>query len=287
MRDGWDHTGQRIPTENLRQLRTSMFNATAQALTDSKIEGNFKNNTLFKDALSAVFMAEFDRIINSGLGANGAGFDTLQFQPGMEKFLQQTLFTPPLGYSSASLSTFLSNRLSQIGAGLMDNAPGAEERFRAEHGRSRMDGAAVAGGLLGMLTNGLRASQDALRRDAEAQAQTVKLVLDIAFGLVPGIGGRLGSSAAEGFLKNIIGSIEGKIKDAIKNGAVEKAKELVMSEYRNQLRDLDPEAMVLALFNSLNQTIPNGDERGDQNFRAEFASSYSVIINSPTRVLAP
>jgi hypothetical protein len=285
VRDGWDR-GQAIPSDNLRTLRTTIFNTAAQTLTDSNVFKNFKNNQTFKDGLSAVFMQEFDAIITSGLGPNGAGFDILKFQPGMEKFFQLTLFSPPLGYTSQQLSNFISGRISETGAALLDNSAGAEEKFRAEHGRSRMDGAAIAGGLLGMLTDGLKASKDALKKDAEAQAQAVKLVLDIAFGFIPGIGSRLGDTAAEQFLKNIIGPLDNKIRDSIKNRAVDKAKELIMSQYKEKLGDLNPEQMVLALFNSLNQTIPNGDNRGEQNFRAEFNSSYSTIVNSPNKIVS-
>ncbi|HEX8455956.1 MAG TPA: hypothetical protein VF656_01440 [Pyrinomonadaceae bacterium] len=287
VRDGWDHRPVSVTGDDLHSLRTEFFNATAQALTDSKTGDNFRDNIMFKDGLSAVFMVEFDNIIKSGLGTNGAGFDTLKFQPGLEKFFQQTLFTPPLGYTSASLANFLSGKISEIGASLMDTSPGAEARWREAHGgQSRMDAAAVAGGLLGMLTNGLKSSLDQMKSDAEAKAQTVKLFVDIAFSFIPGIGSKLGSSAAETFLKNIIGPIDSKIRDEIKNGAVDKAKELVMNQFKDGLRDLKPDEMVLALFNSLNQTIPNGDNRGEQNFRAEFTSSYATIINSPNRIVS-
>lgn len=287
VRDGWDHRPVSVTGDDLHKLRTDFFNAAAQSLTDSKTQDNFRNNVMFKDGMSAVFMAEYDNIIKSGLGPNGAGFDTLKFQPGLEKFFQQTLFTPPLGYSSASLANFLSGKVSEIGVALMDDSPGAEARWRAAHGgQSRMDAAAVAGGLLGMLTNGLKSSLDQMKKDAEAQAQTVKLFVDIAFGFIPGIGSKLGSTAAETFLKNVIGPIDSKIRDAIKTGAVDKAKELIMNEFKSGLRNLKPDEMVLALFNSLNQTIPNGDNRGEQNFRAEFTSSYSTIINSPNRIVS-
>jgi hypothetical protein len=287
VRDGWDHRPVSVTGDDLHKLRTDFFNAAAQSLTDKKTQDNFRNNVMFKDGMSAVFMAEYDNIVKSGLGPNGAGFDTLKFQPGLEKFFQQALFTPPLGYSSGSLANFLSKKVSEIGAALMDDSPGAEQRWRDAHGgQSRMDAAAVAGGLLGMLTNGLKSSLDQMKKDAEAQAQTVKLFVDIAFGFLPGIGSKLGSSAAETFLKNVIGPIDSKIRDEIKNGAVEKAKELVMNQFKNGLRDLKPDEMVLALFNSLNQTIPNGDNRGEQNFRAEFTSSYSTIINSPNRIVS-
>ncbi|HEV2801896.1 MAG TPA: hypothetical protein VGW12_15575 [Pyrinomonadaceae bacterium] len=287
VRDGWDHRPVSVTGDDLHKLRTDFFNAAAQALTDSKTQANFRNNIMFKDGMSAVFMAEFDNIIKSGLGPNGAGFDTLKFQPGLEKFFQQILFTPPLGYSSASLANFLSGRISEIGAALMDGSPEAEARWRGAHGgQSRMDAAAVAGGLLGMLTNGLKSSLDQMKKDAEAKAQGVKMFIDIAFGFIPGIGSKLGSTAAETFLKNIIGPIDSKIRDEIKNGAVEKAKELIMNEFKNGLRELKPDEMVLALFNSLNQTIPNGDNRGEQNFRAEFTSSYTTIINSPNRIVS-
>ena len=287
VRDGWDHRPVSVTGDDLHKLRTDFFNAAAQSLTDSKTQDNFRGNVMFKDGMSAVFMTEYDNIVKSGLGPNGAGFDTLKFQPGLEKFFQQALFTPPLGYSSASLANFLSAKVSETGAALMDTSPDAEAKWRAAHGgQSRMDAAAVAGGLLGMLTNGLKSSLDQMKKDAEAKAQAVKLVLDIAFGFIPGIGSKLGSGAAETFLKNIIGPVEGKIKDELKNGAVDKAKELIMNQYKDQLRDLKPEEMVLALFNSLNQTIPNGDNRGEQNFRAEFTSSYSTIINSPNRIVS-
>lgn len=265
-------------------VRTEMFNAAAQALTDGDIDESYKEDGMFLDALGSIFMKDFDAIIESGVGTNGAGFDIFEFQPGLEKFFQRVVFTPNPTRTSQAVSNFLAGRMTEIGQALTDTSPDAEARFRAKYGYSRMDGAAIAGGLLGMMTNGLKASKDELRKNAEAQAAAIKFVLDVAFGFIPGVGARLGKEVGEGIAKTIIEKTFGPVQDAvlskIKDGLVDEAKQLILDQYKNT----DPETAALGLFNALNQTIPNGDEQGEQNFRAEFTSSYTVVINSPNRI---
>lgn len=283
IRDGWQG-GLPISSADLSATRTQMFNAAAQALTDGRIEENFKDNSMFKDAMSSIFMKEFDPIMNSGLGSNGAGFDILKFQPGLEKFFQHTLFTPNPSSTSKALSNFLANKMTEIGQGLMDTSPGAEQKFFDKFGRTRMDGAAISGGLLGMLTNSIKASKDDLKKDAEAKAASIKLLLDITLGFVPGIGGKLAqgveNTIAKTLIEKTLGPIQSSIIDKIKSGAVDEAKKLIMDQYKNK----DPETAVLGLFNALNQTIPNGDRAGEPNFLTQFQSSYSTVINSPYRI---
>jgi hypothetical protein len=273
-----------ISAKELFALRTEMFNAAALALTSSRIQDAYENNDMFKDAMTRIYIRQFDQIMNSGLGSNGAGFDTIRFQPALEKFFQTVMFSPNPSNSSRELSNFLAERLTQYGQALMDTSPGAEERFRNQFGRSRMDGAAIAGGTLGMLTNALRASKDDLIKDAEARAGAVKFVLDVALGFVPGIGGRLAAGVENTIAKTLIektlGPVQNKVLDLIKTGAVDEAKRLILDQYKNK----DPETALLGLFNALNQTIPNGDEPGEQNFLTQFQSSYSTAINSPYRI---
>jgi hypothetical protein len=283
VRDG--HSGPLpISSSDLQALRTEVFNSAAYALTDARAEANFKDNAMFKDAMASLFMKEFDSIMNSGLGRNGAGFDILKFQPAMEKFFQQVLFSPNPSPSSRRLSNFLSNRMSEIGQALYDTSPDAEQRFRNRFGRSRMDGAAIAGGMMGMLTNSLKAANDELKKNAEAQAEGVKFVVGLAFSFIPGAGSKLGAGVENAIAKTIIektfDGIQGKVLELIRDGATEQAKQLILNQYKNK----DPQVMLFGLFNALNQTIPNGDQPGEQNFLTQFQSSYGTAVNSPYRI---
>ena len=265
-------------------VRTEMFNAATQALTDGKIDDSYKDDRMFLDALGSIFTKDFDAIVESGVGTNGAGFDILRFQPGMEKFFQRVVFTSDPTPTSQAVTNFLAGRMTEFGQALTDTSPDAEARFREKYGYSRMDGAAIAGGLLGMVTNGLKASKDELKANAEAQAGAIKFVVDMAFGFIPGVGGKITEGLEKGIAKTIIEKTLGPVQDAvldnIKEGLIDEAKQLLLDQYENK----DPEEAALGLFNALNQTIPNGDEQGEQNFRAEFTSSYTVVINSPNRI---
>jgi hypothetical protein len=283
VRDG--HSGPMpISSDDLHAVRTQMFNSAAYALTDQRAEANFKDNAMFKDAMSSIFMSEFDSIMNSGLGSNGAGFDILKFQPGMEKFFQQVLFSPNPSHSSRTLSNFLSNKMTEMGQALYDTSPDAEQKFRDKFGRSRMDGAAITGGLMGMLTNSLKVANDDLKKNAEAQAEGVKFVVGLAFSFIPGAGTKLGAGVTNAIAKTIIektfDGIQGKVLDLIKEGATNQAKQMILDQYKNK----DPQVMLFGLFNALNQTIPNGDEPGEQNFLTQFQSSYGTAVNSPYRI---
>jgi hypothetical protein len=283
VRDSFDRA-MPISSSDLTATRTQLFNAAAQALTDSRVEGSFKDNDTFKDAMTRIFTNQFDSIINSGLGTNGAGFDILKFQPGLEKFFQSVLFTQHPTLATKDLSNFLADRLSKYGQGLMDTKPGAEQRFRDQFGRSRIDAAAISGGLLGMMTNALRASKDELNKDNEAKAGAIKFVVDVAFGFIPGIGGKLAegvdSTIAKTLIEKTLGPVQDKVLGLIKDGAVDQAKQLLLDQFKGK----DPEAAFLGLFNALNQTIPNGDEHNEPNFLTQFESSYSTAVNSPYRI---
>jgi hypothetical protein len=271
-----------VAETDLKALRTDMFDAAASALTNNDVRKNFQSDTIFKDGMSQIFMEDFDNIINSGLGSNGAGFDDVTFQPALERFFQVALLTPPPGDYSSELSSFLSNKITDLASGTFDKSPQAEQQFEAKFGRTRVNGVEIAGGLLGMLTDSVRAAKDQLNADAAAQADAVKLIADIAFGFIPGIGSKLGDSAAEIFLKNIIGPVDSKIRDSLKAGAVDQAKQYFAQQLKDQLKGLSPEAMIGALYNQLHQTIPT-----DGFLLQSFDDGYLSAVNSQQKIAGP
>lgn len=277
------HTPSPLGSADLEKLQTSVFNSVAQSLTNKRAEENFKNSDFFRYSMATLFTDHFDSIMNSGLGTNGAGFDTLKFQPGLEKFFQNVLFTDKPDSASKQVGTFLANRLGAYGQGLTDTSPDAEQKFRDQFGRSRIDGAAIAGGLLGMMTNAIKDHNDVLKKNAEAQADAIKLVLDIGIGFIPGAGkaiaGQVESAIAKKILETTLGKVQDKVIDLIKQGALDQAKAILLDQFKNK----DPQEAAFGLFNALNQTIPNGDQAGEPNFLTQFQSSYNTAINSPSR----
>jgi hypothetical protein len=164
-----------------------------------------------------------------------------------------------------------------------DTKLGEHEMFAAMR-RAEINGAAIAGGMMGMLTNSLKAANDELKKNAEAQAEGVKFVVGLAFSFIPGAGSKLGAGVENAIAKTIIektfDGIQGKVLELIRDGATEQAKQLILNQYKNK----DPQVMLFGLFNALNQTIPNGDQPGEQNFLTQFQSSYGTAVNSPYRI---
>ena len=273
---------QPVSSADLTALRTDLFNAAAGALTDGRIESAFKDNDMFKDAMARIFTTEFDPIMRSVLGSNRAGFD-INLQRGLEKFFQDVLFTSNANSAGKQVWEFLGGRLTEYEQALMDQSPNAERNFRSRFGISRMDASAITGGLLGIMTNALNASKDELNKNAQAKADAIKFVLDLTLGLIPGIGGRLAqgveNTVAKHLIENTFGPVQNKVLDLIKSGAVEQAKKLILEQYSNA----NPETALLGLYNSLNGSIPNGDNPGEQNFLAQFQSSYTATRFPPDR----
>lgn len=276
--------GPSVSSDDLAATRVEMFNAASQTLAEDGVLENYKDSTLMKDGLSEIFMRDFDAVINSSIGINGASLTT-PAQNGLSQFFEYALFTTEPGYQQKPLMNFLSDKFKEIGQGLQDTSPGAEARFQEQFGRSRADAAAIMGGLLGTMTIGLRDHLNQIKDDAAARGEMIGFIFDLTVGNIPGIGGKL-TEGATGIAAKLLGSIaddvQSEVLDNLKEGAVDAAKEAFINAHK----DGDPQKLLMGLFEGLNTTIPNGDGPGEGAFLDDFQGAYNTVINNPQNVVS-
>ena len=279
IRDGWDHKPVLLSAADRSKLRMELFNAVAQALMNNRIESNFKDNTTFKDAVSALYMREYAAIMKSGLGPNNAASSDM-YRKQMQKFFEFTLFTQPSGYSSNSLATFISDRMAELRNGLLDASPQADRNFNMKFGElahdgtlSREQGAHILGEQIGLLAGALDAAIAARGKKAQSGADALKTILGIAFSFVPGVGaGAKVGTVGAGFLLKLIGKVEDVAKDKIKNMTAEQAKEYLLEKY-----EMKADAIVARLHEELRLTIPAEE---DDDFLAAYQAGYADVRTS-------
>lgn len=276
--------GPSVSGDDLAATRAELFSAATNALTNDDVRGNYENSTLMKDGLSQIFMRDFDRIIDSSIGTNGASLTTTA-QNNFSQFFEYAMFTTEPGHLQKSLMNFVSDKFRDYGQGLQDTSPGAEERFQQQFGRSRADASAIMGGLLGTMTIGLRDHISDIKADAEARGEMLGFIFDLTVGNIPGVGGKLtegATSIAVQLLGSVVDSVQSEVIDKLKEGLVDQAKEAFI----NGNRAKDPQELLLGLFEGLNTTIPNGDNPGEGEFLDDFQGAYNTVINNPANVVS-
>lgn len=267
-----------IPLEELRALQSSMFTGAVTSFNDERVFETYKDNVQLKNALSKLFMNNFDQIMTSSLASNEARFDNGDFQRGMGKFFQLALFTHDADQTSKSLSQFLINKLSALKNGMLDTSAGADQRFQQMFGLSREDGAAFAGLMLGMMTQGIRGAKADLEKDAERKAEVIGLFIDIGLSLVPKAGDALTSEIEKGIVRDLLqGSadvLQGQITDDLKSGLIDDAKEA----FGNALQGKDLVQIMAGIYYAFDGQLPNENP----DLLVQFEGAYrSVVTDVP------
>jgi hypothetical protein len=262
-----------IPLDELRELQSSVFKGAVKSFNDERVFEIYKNNVEVKNALSKLFMGDFDTIMPSSLAPNEARFDDGDFQRGMGKFFQLTLFTHPADDTSKALSQFLVTKLSALKNGLLDNSAGADQRFQQMFGLNREDGAAFAGLMLGMMTQGIRGAKADLEKDAKQKAEAVGLIIDIGLSLLPK-GSEVFSTLGKGIVKDLLqgsaDAIQSKITGDLKDGLVDDAKKA----FADALQGKDLVQIMAGIYYAFDGQLPNEN----LNLLGQFEGAYRSIV---------
>lgn len=273
------HTpGPRLSSDEMKALRTELFQAATTNLTDGSVEGAYKNSTFLKDGLSEIYMQDFNSIYKSGLGENGSGLNST-LSKGLAEFFKFTVFTNSPGNSQNSLMNFVKTQVQSMAQALNSNDPNAEKAFQEKFGGlTRLDGAALLGNLLGTMKLGLNAHISEINDDAESKKEMLGFLFDITVGLIPGAGGKLSEGAtnvAYKLLGQIADKSQDKIMDSIKSGALDKAKEYFLEANT----DKNPIDLLDNLKEGVNMSLPDGDN-GTGIYHQTFQSSYNYTLNN-------
>lgn len=217
-----------ISTADARAIQTEMFNASVGLLgSDAAVKEHYRTNPAFKDALSALFTENYDKIIESRVGSNGYGL-TSDGLRSLKTFFQEVLFSPPLGDRAASTAAFFKNKVGEV---MSDVDTLSDQKFVEKYGRNKHDMASLMGQQFGVMVSALKQSLTNIKDKSEAE---VKGLVDVLNGLISvgeaaagagGLAAATGSAIVGEALKLALGEVGGKIAEGKLAEAVQYLKE--------------------------------------------------------------
>lgn len=261
----------------LQAVRDQVFYSAANGLDANP--GEWEENTTLKDGLARIFMADFDRMVETSVTSNGARLDDESpFPEALENFTQHVLFTEPSGTARDRASEFLIDRLSTT---ITDINTLSDAEFQQQYGRDQTQQAHLTGEILGHVSNGMeQAIQQAADKRA-AQRQGLEFGINLAWALgqdglklLPGgnvlsaiLPDQITSSQAYGVLK-------GELESMIKDGLVDQAADTLLEEFP----DFHPDETLSGLSRELSEEVraENGAD-----YLSSFLSSYNNTNAEP------
>ncbi len=252
-------------------LNLKIFNAAITGLNNDKAFKNLKDNVEFKNNLAGLFIEKKDQIISSMMKDGDLPIESVV---SLSKFVELSLFTPPLGNESTSALNRLPDELSGLIGGLIKDA--------RDNGNS--NSARLAGRLLGAVDNAAERARDRVANDKAARDKFIDTVVGLAFDLIPFPGiGKLGEGGSA-LLKRALGGLEGVLKketlDRIENMTAAEAKKFLAEELKSndQLKsELQQSTFSDLLFESINQVGAGIDENVAANLRTILESAYNFV----------
>jgi hypothetical protein len=230
LRDSFQGPSPLSATE-LSGLRTEVFAEAVKALGDER-ERLWSRNTFLKDGLARIFMEEYEPILGAVLAENMATFrqeDRAALLQGMQGLFQNALFTPPLGQESQRLVDFMSQKLAGMAGDIrgIDRGGLTDEQVAARYGpgMDRVRLTHLSGLLSGCLLSGLQQAEGAIRDNAVAAANALKMVLNVGLSLVPG------ASTLSGLGESVLG----RILDEVSDEALDRLKDMTAEEAERYL----------------------------------------------------
>lgn len=262
----------------LQSVRDDVFYAASNGLDANRDQ--WQDNTLLKDGLSRIFMADFDRMLGEATTGNGARLDDDHpFPEALENFAQNVLFTDPTGDLRNQTSEFLVDRLGTMveDVNTLDDAA-----FAAKYdGANQAQVAHIAGSLLGHIDNGLEQAVDVAKDRNAAQQKGLEFGLDLAWSLgqdglklLPG-GNVISAILPDSVTKSATwGEIKGEVEKLMKQGLTSEASELLLEKFP----DLHADGTLSGLMQELSEEISVDNDR---DYLAALLSSYNTVDASP------
>lgn len=275
-----------------KELQQRIFIAISKGLTNGDAFNNFRDNKIFKDNLSEIFIHHGKEILKAQ--APDGAFTDSSFISGMTKFFEMTLFTKNPGGLRDQLMQSVIKTMSDVGDASKAPPLAPEEYEKLHNGWSQQDHVEVMGGLQAMILQAASNQKEYIKNeilnDQAKKQELIGFVTGMAFAFLPGAGDIFGKIAADGasFLKQIPDKIINYTFDQGKSQIESAAKDGLISLLKNMngsnsaaLSDID------AFIGGFKQTVvatssvlPNG-EKGENgkpdelNLRTAFQSAFA------------
>lgn len=258
-----------------RADRAAMLQTIVETLPKVNLPSLIKDPAT-KDALSRLFMHSGADLLHRA--APDGAYASADFQAGMTKFLELTLFSEGPGALRPQMMEYMVKLTKDVGDAAA-TPPISQGAYEAAHGGwSQQDHVEAMSGLLAMTWKAAENQTNAIKADQKQREDTAKMFTGLAFSFVPGAGKVLGNIAGEGatFLE--------QIPDKIRDFAWDKAKGALESGVNSQLAEMlsgDSLANIDTMLGNLknvvlaiNASLPNG-EAGELDLRSKFQSGFS------------
>lgn len=275
-----------------KQLQQRLFIAAGEGLRNGDAFENFKNDKIFKDSLSEIFINNGASILKSQ--APDGAFTDSDFIGGLTKTFELTLFTQNPGGLRDDLMQSVVKTMGSVGDASKAPPLAQAEYEKLHNGWSQQDHVEVMGGLQAMVlqaaSNQKEYISNNILKDQEQKKELVGFITGMAFSFLPGAGEIFGKMAGEGasFLQQIPDKIVSYTFDQGKSQIESSAQEGLVNLLTSMNKG-DSEALknVDAFISGFKQTIvgtssvlPNGEagENGkadELNLRTAFQSAFA------------
>lgn len=267
-----------------------MFESVTEALSfgdqnnlDQTIFDQFKDDPQLKDALSTIFMNNFDAILDRGLLEDGRVNPTNsdlspEFEEGYGRFLEGALFSPPLGERAQDLVGFINAEYTEMAddLGALNDAD-----FERKYGQARASVAETLGQLTGVFFEAMDKGLSAIWEDSQKAGE----VWEMLFSVVPAVAAE-GTSVANPVagivavgVAEIISGYGDDVANAVANGEYEEAVNLLKEQ------GVDPRELIHDLYDNIHASVlPDvGEVPGhpELDLKGAWQNGYDHIEGAP------
>jgi hypothetical protein len=263
--------------QQLQDIRDRVFYSASNGLDANPDQWQANGN--FKDGLSRILMADFDRMVGEAKGKNGAQLDDDHPLPkALENYSQNVLFTEPSGTQRDAASAFLVDRLSTI---VKDANSMNEKDFTAKYDADKTQMSHLAGNLLGHVSNGMNQAVEVAGEKYKAEQEALQFGIDLAWSLGQDVlklapGGNVMSKILPDSVTNSAAyeAIKGEVETHLKQGMTDKAADLLLEKFP----DLKADAALAGLRQELSEEAAGGTGR---DYLSALLTSYNTTVANP------
>lgn len=270
-------------------VKQKLFLAASKALTDDKVNNNFKDNNALRDALSRIFIDETSKPgadnLLVRLASTQNGRLSSDERSALSGFMAFTVFSPNQSAYSNRLASHVKQIFLDAGAALGDPSltansvnelNAAQREFKDKYGLDPKLYATMVGGLFKSAQDGLGLMQKRFENDEASRKAAISFFVDMAASLVPGVAGIAAKGVTNGILSHIVdkttGAVEDKFRGQLKEGAVDFLQQLFQISKNGFLSGDD----LSGIGENLAETLPNQVNRSDGKYGVDMFDGFIV-----------
>lgn len=259
VRDGRD-PGPPVSDDDIRAIRDTIFEEAVKIYGDDRGRLREGDQRLL-DAMAFTYANDGKALMAAMMSTNhGAIVDSAQ-EEGLRGFFEAALFSQPGSVYDGMVLSTLESQSKELAADLVSpedpKAPGLSDAdFEAKYGMPRSYGHSQLGLTLGLVAAGLQAALKERKADAEATANALDFVINIATSLIPGPA----DETVGALLKAIYDESKSTVIDGLKTKGLDAVKEELAKN-----AELDADKALRALYRAVRGAV---EDTG--NFHAGF-----------------